>query len=278
MSLQLEIVWMWAAVTLYAAGAALFIISVVFRSPRLGDVAMLATALGVVAHVVGIGGRWVRVGHGPYLGMYEIVSTYALFSVLALLIAVRKVRAVRPIAVAVMPIVFLMLAGAMLASKDGVPITGTLASWWLVVHVAFAKLATGSIVTAFAFSAVYLLRLREGMAERFSKMPRQEVLDDLAFRFVAVGFIFLGIMIAAGAIWANESWGRYWSWDPIETWSLVTWLLYAAILHARLTLGWRDKRFAWAVALALPFALFAFLGVPIVYDSIHAFYLKGTSA
>ena len=231
--------------------------------------------LGAGVHIAAITGRWMRIGHGPYLGMYEIVSTYALFAVLALILVVLKVRGTRPIAVVVMPLVFLMTAGAMLPSKEAIPITGTLASWWLVIHVAFAKMATGSLIVAFAHGSVYLLRQREDARRFFVRMPRQEVLDDLAFRFASVGFIFLGIMIAAGAIWANESWGRYWSWDPIETWSLVTWLGYAGVLHARLTLGWRGGRFAWAMVLALPFALFAFLGVPLLYDSIHAFYVQG---
>jgi cytochrome c-type biogenesis protein CcsB len=108
-----------------------------------------------------------------------------------------------------------------------------------------------------------------------AKLPRQEILDDLSFRFVGFGFIVLGMMIAAGAIWANEAWGRYWGWDPIETWSLVSWLVYAAYLHTRLTLGWKGRRSAWFGALALPIVLFALIGVPIVYNSIHGAYLSG---
>ncbi|MRR36421.1 c-type cytochrome biogenesis protein CcsB, partial [bacterium] len=103
----------------------------------------------------------------------------------------------------------------------------------------------------------------------------QEVLDDLQFRFVSVGFVFLGIMIAAGAIWANEAWGRYWAWDPIETWSLISWVVYAAYLHARLTLGWRGRRSALFAMLALPVVVFALIGVPLVYQSIHGAYLIG---
>lgn len=81
-------------------------------------------------------------------------------------------------------------------------------------------------------------------------------------------------MIVAGAIWANEAWGRYWAWDPIETWSLMTWLAYAAYLHSRLTLGWRGRRSAWFAVLALPLVVFTLVGVPLAYNSIHGAYIQ----
>ncbi len=140
----------------------------------------------------------------------------------------------------------------------------------------FAKLCYGAFVAAFALAIVYLLRergLSNRLGEVLEKLPRQEYIDDLTFKFVGIGFIFLGIMIAAGAIWANDAWGRYWAWDPIETWSLIAWLIYAAVLHARLTLGWKGRRFAWAAVLALPIVVFALIGVPIVYNSIHGAYI-----
>ena len=92
---------------------------------------------------------------------------------------------------------------------------------------------------------------------------------------MAVGFIFLSIMIVAGAIWANEAWGRYWGWDPIETWSLISWVVYAGYLHANLTLGWKGTRCAWYAVLALPVMVFTLIGVPIAYQSIHGAYLTG---
>lgn len=106
-----------------------------------------------------------------------------------------------------------------------------------------------------------------------AKLPPPDTIDELSVKFVGVGFIFLSIMIAAGSIWANEAWGRYWGWDPIETWSLITWLVYAGYLHSRYTLGWRGRRSAWFAVAALPFILFTLFGVPSVYNSIHGAYL-----
>jgi ABC-type transport system involved in cytochrome c biogenesis permease subunit len=90
-----------------------------------------------------------------------------------------------------------------------------------------------------------------------------------------VGFIFLTVMIISGAIWANEAWGRYWGWDPIETWSLICWVLYAGYLHVRLTLGWSGRKAAWYAVIALPVVLFTLIGVPLIYRSIHGAYLTG---
>ncbi|MDI6901133.1 MAG: cytochrome c biogenesis protein CcsA [Anaerosomatales bacterium] len=277
MSVDTEIICMWVAVTLYAASAVLFAVSLVFRKERLATVALALALAGIVPHTVAIAGRWVRVGHGPYLGFYEVISSYAFAGVLAFVGLVVRYRSLRPLGVVLMPMAFLAIGGAMLAPKSGVEVSATLASWWLAVHVSFAKLAYGSFITSFGLAAVRLMRARrpEGFrSERMGRLPADPVLEDLAFKFVAAGFIFLGIMIAAGAIWANEAWGRYWGWDPIETWSLISWLVYAVVLHLRLTLGWRGRRFAWSVIAALPVLLFAMVGVAIVYNSIHAGYFN----
>lgn len=277
MSQNLEILAMWAAVTLYALSAAGFVVGFVFVREGLVKAALWVAAAGLVPHLLAIAGRWVRVGHGPYLGFYEVVSSYALISVLALLFIIYRYPSLRVAGVVIMPIAFLLLGGSMLAPKAGLDITPKLASWWLVVHVAFAKLTYGAFIAAMVLGSVYLFRSRmQGrVASWVAKLPANDVIDDLTFRFVASGFILLGIMIAAGAIWANEAWGRYWAWDPIETWSLISWLVYAAVLHARLTLGWRGRRFAWAAVAALPVVLFALIGVPLVYNSIHGAYLTG---
>jgi len=144
--------------------------------------------------------------------------------------------------------------------------------------VMFAKLTYTAFIASFAIAVAYLVRDRGGsgpLHDVLDKLPSQDVLDDLSYRFIGAGFIFLGIMIVAGAIWANEAWGRYWGWDPIETWSLISWVVYAVYLHVRLTLGWRGRRAAWFAAAALPIVLFTLIGVPVAYQSIHGAYLLG---
>ncbi len=273
-----EIMLMWAAVTAYTLSAILFVFGTVFKSDKVLNAGLWVALAGLVPHAVAIGIRWVAVGHGPYLGFYEVVSSYAFASVLALgLIAWMRPK-LKIVGVLLMPVAVLMLGGAMLAPKSPLEITAKLASYWLTIHVAFAKLSYMSFIAAFALALLFLWRERRGEFKEdsmLSRLPSQAAVDDLAFRFIGVGFIFLSIMIVAGAIWANESWGRYWGWDPIETWSLISWIVYAGYLHVRLTLGWQGRKAAWYAAAALPIVLFTLIGVPVLYQSIHGAYLKG---
>ncbi|MDH4140012.1 MAG: c-type cytochrome biogenesis protein CcsB [Coriobacteriia bacterium] len=276
--MQNEVILMWTAVTAYAGGAVLFAFGTVFRREALLKAALGVSLAGMLPHTVAIGIRWVRTGHGPYLGFYEVVSSFAWAAVLVLALLAWRYQKMRNLGVIIMPLALVLLAAAMFTPTADLEITSKLASWWLTIHVAFAKLSYASFTASFALAVAYLARERKSkgsLAEVLDKLPRQEVLDDLSFRFVGVGFIFLGIMIAAGAVWANEAWGRYWGWDPIETWSLISWIVYALYLHVRLTLGWTGRKAAWFAAAALPVVLFALIGVPIVYRSVHGAYLLG---
>jgi cytochrome c-type biogenesis protein CcsB len=274
---------MWLAVVVYALGAVLYVVGLVFRVKRAISAATVTSLAGLVPHAAAIAIRWLIVGHAPYLGFYEVVSSYAFVAVAVLGVLVWRNRRLVVLGVIVMPIALLMLGGAlMLASHQFEYNTGgKLSSAWLVIHITFAKLSYGSFIMSFALALVYLMRDRWStgrLGPVLAKLPAQEIVDDLSFKFVAVGLIFLGIMIGAGAIWANEAWGRYWGWDPIETWSLVSWLVYAIYLHLRLTMGWRGRKSAWVAIVALPVVVFALIGVPVVYQSIHGAYLTGYNA
>lgn len=277
--MTLEIVLMWAAVSLYAAGSVLLSVGAVFDKATLRRAGVWVSFAGVAPHIVATGIRWVRVGHPPFIGFYEVVSSLALIVVLFYaFIALRSKRLVL-LGVVIMPFVFLATGAAMLVTKADFAMTATLASWWLAIHISFAKLSYGSFVISAGLAVLYLIRdrLDPGKYEKLlDLLPDQEALDDLTFRFVAVGFVFLGVMIASGAVWANEAWGRYWGWDPVESWSAISWFVYAVYLHLRLTMGWRGRRAAWMTIGSLVIVLFALIGVPLVYDSVHAAYIKGT--
>jgi cytochrome c-type biogenesis protein CcsB len=279
MNIATEIALMWTAVIIYAVSSVLFIAGTVFARKRLLSFALVVATTGLVVQTVAFGIRWARVGHAPYLGFYEVVSAYA-WATVAVVVLIGWLRPqLRPLGMVLMPLSLLALGVSMFADKTGEAASGALASWWLTVHVLFAKLSYSSFIVAFALAVVFLLRSGEdggGIAKAvLDRLPSQDVVDDLSYRFAAVGLVFLSVMIAAGAIWANEAWGRYWAWDPIETWSLVTWLVYALYLHLRLTLGWRGRRSAWVLVAALPLVAFSFVVVPVVYDSIHGAYIRG---
>ena len=264
---------MWAALTLYAAATAMYAIGVTFSKETLTSRALYASSAGLAFQLGSLAFRWARLGHGPYLGFYEVANSLVLFVVAFFVIVAWRNRRLAGVGMGVMPIALLLLGGAMLASKDVVPMTAKYDSYWLFIHVAFANLAFAAFALSFGCAIVYVVRQRSKggkWVERFSKLPVQEVLENLTVRFVLVGFLFWAIMIATGAIWANEAWGSYWSWDPIETWSLIVWIIYAVYLHVRFTLKWHGERLVWFAIIAMPLALFALIGIPLAFNTPHA--------
>nr|WP_246325249.1 cytochrome c biogenesis protein CcsA [Dissulfurirhabdus thermomarina] len=137
------------------------------------------------------------------------------------------------------------------------PLAEEYRSGWFAVHVLAAFAAYGCYVTSTAAAAALLLPPR-----RRERLPGPDRLEDLAFRLAAHGFVFHAAMLASGAVWAANAWGRYWSWDPVETWSLATWLLYAFFLHARAFLGWHGRRLAAVSLAAFASIVYTFWGVP----------------
>lgn len=272
-----EMILLWIAIVTYALSAAAFIGGAVFSRERLLGAGTWLAITGLAAHGTSLGFRWVRVGHGPALGFFEVASGLAFLSVAGFLLLLWRYRGLRVTGAALMPVSFLIMGATLLVNPDAEQVGGSLASVWLAIHVLFANLAYGCYVASFVLASGYLMRAAghsgrwKAMLERF---PAQEELDGLTFRLVGAGFLFQGIMIASGAIWANEAWGRYWAWDPMETWSLVAWAVYALHLHLTLTLGWRGTRAAWVLVIALPVIVFSLLGVPVVYNSIHGAYLS----
>lgn len=277
MSIETEVILMWAGVTFYALSSVAFTSALFFKRDVLWSAGLWLAVMGLVPHLLAIAGRWIRIDRGPFLGFYEVVSSYAIIAVALFVLITLRHRNMVGIGIVLMPLAFIMLGISMFTSREELALSGPLASWWLDIHVIFAKIGYGAFLMSFAFSMIYLFRHKaKGLwAEALEKMPRQEIIDDLQFRFAGLGFIFYGIMIVSGAIWANEAWGRYWAWDPIETWSLIAWVVYALFLHARLTLGWSGDRLAWLSLIALPVVSFSLMGVPLVFDSIHAAYLLG---
>ena len=286
--MALELMLMWVAVILYAVSSIGFIIGAVFKASRMLFISMLVAGIGFAFHAVAIALRWIEVGHGPYLGFYEAVSAFVWFGLAGYFAIVLYRRSLNVVGVVALPLSFIMLGFAMFVPKSPLPITPSLASVWLIVHVVFATISYTALFISFALGIVYIVRERQlGDAESgpepnepakqakglFSNLPKQHVLDNLIFKLVAVGFILWTIMIVTGAIWANEAWGRYWGWDSIETWSLIVWIVYAIVLHLRLTMGYTGKKFAWCAIIAMPVMLFSLVGVPLLYNSIHSAYL-----
>ncbi|MCX9026031.1 MAG: c-type cytochrome biogenesis protein CcsB [Candidatus Methanoperedens sp.] len=264
-----------AAAVLYALSSAVFLYCLVFKKEERINLAVSTALAGLIFHSVSIALRWIETGHGPYISMYEVLSKYAWFSVVIFLISQQKYEKIKIAGFIVLPASFLMMAIGSTYSRDIQMIPASLQSYWLIAHVGFASIGFGSVMVAAATAALYILKEKHtGVQDSFyDRLPGLRTMDDIMYRFVAIGFFALTVMIAAGAIWANQTWGRYWGWDPIETWSLISWFTYGTCLHLRMNAGWTGKRIAWLIILSIFVLAFSAFGVGYVYSGLHTSYL-----
>lgn len=250
----------WALMVVYAVAVAGQLAGQVFRREGLARWSTRAVAGGLAVHTALVAWRWVQTGHVPTIGNFENALFGSWFVVAMALWAAWRERFAL-LSAATLPLALLILAGGALSDSSPSPLVASLDSSWLYIHIFFAWLAYGAYTVACGAGLVYLSRTRAGREAPAAELSR---LDELMFRSAAFGFVTDAIMIAAGAIWAKDLWGSYWSWDPVETWSLLSFTIYGLVLHLRTTLGWRGRRIAWLLVLAIVSVLISFWGVNLV--------------
>jgi ABC-type transport system involved in cytochrome c biogenesis permease subunit len=245
----------WITVFVYTLGAALALTGLIFNRERVLAAAGIACGAGFLVHCVAIGARIVHTGHIPVASRYENILTGAAVVMLFNLIAILRRRSLAPTLVFAAPFTLLMLGYALLNQPRFTTMSPVLDNLWMFVHVFFAWMAYGSYSVAAAVGVVYLLRgrkrFREASPEQipalFQRLPALGVLDELMYRFVS-----------------------YWSWDPVETWSLLSGLLYGLWIHLRLALRWHGARMAWLAVGTLVTVLFAFWGTNLLGSTSHS--------
>jgi len=264
----------WSAATLYALATVAFFAWVAFRREWGAAAGRALLGLALLPHAASLALRWVEVGHGPYNTRYEVISADTLLVVAAWFVAAALARGLRGLGAFVAPAAFLMMGWAVTTFdvKREVPII--FKSWWLVLHIGFAKLFFATILLAALCAVAWLVKA--GRPGALARLPSPERLDLYEHQLMLVSFLFLGVMIVAGALWAQQSWGRYWGWDPIETSSLVTWIAFAIVLHFRVLHRWSGARMAWLTLVALGFAVVTLFVVAIVVPTIHNSYMVGS--
>ena len=229
---------------LYFAAMILYFVFIAVKRDALSRMAVLLQAAGFVLHTAALICRGVGAGRLPLTNQYEFATCFAWGLCLVSLIFILRFRF--PVLGAfAAPVIFLMIGYAAMQSKEVKELMPALRSNWLGFHVSTAIIAYGSFGVSFVLSVIFLLRDRlkeKGFLDQH--IPNKEKLDTISYRSVALGLLFLTFTIVTGAIWAERAWGSYWSWDPKETWSLVTWIIYAIYLHQRLRLRWQGKRMA----------------------------------
>ena len=234
---------------------------------------IILTCAGVL-HTLSILHRYFQVGHTPITNMHEAVSFFAWSMTWAFLLF-RWRHQVKNFGTFVSIGITTLMVISALSNQAIVPLPPALKSNWLPVHASIALVANAFLAMGFCGGIMYLLQEKEIKSRRFgifySRLPSLEALDSLNHHCLAVGFPLLTLGIITGSIWAKQAWGSYWQWDPKETWSLITWFIYAALLHLRFTMGWRRRRAAIMSMVGFGAALFTLWGVSYLLGGIHSY-------
>lgn len=262
---------------IYLASWLAYVLCSTARSLWVGRIASFVMWVGWAGNGVGFFLRWIeshQMGHGriPLTNQYESMVLFAwATATVYILLELRYKRRIIGAFVAFIPFLSLGI-GSLLFDTTIRPLVPALQSNWLTAHVITCFLGYAAFAVSFGVSLLYILRQRLNSMGSLAKMlPSDELLDHLNYRAIATGFPFLSLGIITGAIWADMAWGTYWSWDPKETWSLITWLIYAAFLHARLSRGWRGKRTALLSVVGFVATLFTYFGVNFLLSGLHSY-------
>ncbi|TDB91842.1 c-type cytochrome biogenesis protein CcsB [Actinomadura sp. KC216] len=242
--------------------------------------AILLSVLGVGAHLGVLVSRGLAASRWPWGNMYEFLTAISFAAVAAFMVVMVRYRA-RFLGALVMFAAVVALGVANIWLYDSVgPVTPALNSYWIAIHVSAAIIATGAFTVAGAATVLYFLKSREEARAgdrpkagggALAHVPSAESLDRLAMRVTMFAFPIWTAAIIMGAIWADQAWGRYWGWDPKEIWSFVTWIIYAAYLHARATAGWKGRKAAFLSLIAFAALLFNFFGVNYMFSGLHSY-------
>lgn len=230
--------------------------------------ALLSALLGIASHTVAMVVRTIGAGRLPLSNQYEFALSFAWGIVLSYLVLYLLYR-ISVIGAFVMPLALLVFGYASLQSKAVRPLMPALRSGWLTFHVGTAILSYGAFALACAISVMYLID--EKRSEDHRLLKDREASDILSYRVIVFGVLMLTLVIISGSIWAQKAWSRYWAWDPKETWSLITWIIYAIYLHLRLRRSWKGRSAAWFSIIGFISVVFTFVGVNVLLPSIHSY-------
>ena len=280
---QFSVLSLYSAMGLYAVAFILFTLDLsglVSAKARLARFGLSITWIGFVLQVVATVLRGIAASRVPWANMYEFAMTGTSMIMLVFLLVNLKWD-LRYLGSFVTGLVLLLLGiSATRYYVEVVPLPPALQSYWLVIHVFVATLATGFFALGFALSLVQVLQERRERATTakqanrwawLSRVPNSVMLENLAYRLIIVGFVLWTFTLIAGAVWAEKAWGRYWGWDVKEVWTFIIWTIYAGYLHARSTRGWRGTRSATLAMIGFAAVIFNFTVVNIFFKGLHAY-------
>lgn len=261
------------AFALYILATLLYFAYILAKKERTAKTGYITAIIGLVVHTLALIMRTVESGHAPFTNMYESLSFFVWSSVLAYVLIVAKYKIHKAGPYFLLIVIGLMaLASSPLMPKEATPLVPALQSYWLWLHVSVTLLGEAFFAVAFITSIMYLKadsRERKGITKSGLSA---EKMDAISYRCIAVGFpLFTLGGLVFGMVWAFYAWGRYWSWDPKEVWSLITWFVFALYLHTRIVMGWKGRRSAWIAILGFLAALFTYFGVNYLLSGLHSY-------
>lgn len=271
---MLNILFFKVSFLLYFASTILYILFFVFKKRAISKAGYGLAASGFLFHTAFFVARGIEAQHLPLATLFESVSFFGWSTVLLFLLVEYKYR-LEALGSFLLPVVFIIILYASSLSKQITPLPPALQSYWLGIHVTLAFFSYAAFALSFVVGVMLLIQNREIKRKRQStflfRLPSIETLDYLGYKSISVGFPLLTLGIITGALWANNAWGSYWSWDPKETWSLITWIIYASYLHARVIAGWSGRKAAYLSIIGFGCVLFTYLGVNLLLGGLHSY-------
>jgi cytochrome c-type biogenesis protein CcsB len=270
---SIEATFFWVATVALALTFFMGILALVFKKTAALKVSLLASWIAFAALTIFGIIRWSNSGHPPFVTIFESMTISVWFALL--LFHLLRIR-LKTIQVMLLPLSlfgFLLLGWASSTETVISPLSEALKSTWLFIHASFATAGAATFLMAASFSAIYLMGEKRltNLNSLAAKIPAYSTLPKSILNLVIFGLVLWGVMIVSGSIWAHNAWGRYWAWDPIELWSLISWLLYGLILHARMAFKLPQRVFCRLTIVAVLTIAFALWGVGYIYETIHTY-------
>ncbi|MBI4699023.1 MAG: c-type cytochrome biogenesis protein CcsB [Nitrospirae bacterium] len=237
-------------------------------------VILTLSVIGFALHTANIIARYAIGGHIPITNLHEAASFYSWCIVLLFFFLEYRYK-IGLLGSFIMPIVFILMISSSVMPREIKPLSPVLKSYWFGIHTGLAFIGDAAFAMACGVGIMYLVQERfvksKHLSGLFQRLPSLQVLDEINYHLITLGFPLLTLAIITGVIWANTAWGSYWRWEPKEVWSLVTWLIYALVLHLRINAGWRGRKAAILSVVGFAIVIFTFFGVNLILKGLHTF-------
>ncbi len=262
------------ALTFYFAATIVGIVELFKGSKATTRMMIGLTVVGFVLHTLNILLRYFIAGHIPITNMHEASSFFS-WCIVLLFFYIEYRYKIGLLGSFILPVVFILMLSSSILPREIKPLSPVLQSSWLAVHTSLAFLGDAAFAMAAGIGVMYLIQEHflktKHLGGLFQRLPNLQILDEINYKLITIGFPLLTLAIITGALWAESTLGSYWRWDPKEVWSLITWFIYVLVLHVRLRVGWKGKKAAILSIVGFAAVLFTFFGVNLLLKGFHSF-------